>query len=357
MRTKKTRSSAAQRPRWGRVLVTGATGFLGGAVARSLHAQGHGVLAHGRDAAAAQRLSDDGIEVALASLEDPGSVAELFTRASSGRAIDAVVHCAAKSAPFGRLADFVKANVDGTRHILEASRRVSVERFVHISSPSIYCQGAALDAVREDAPLPARAINHYATTKRQAEELVQAAHVAGLAAVTLRPRAIYGPGDNALFPRLLTALDAGRLPVIGDGKNRIDLTFIDDAVHAVHCALVAEPHCFGGAFNVTSGEPVALWDLIADLCKRLNIEAPTRTISHTAARRIAAIAETAHRVFRRSGEPVLTRYSVDSLSLDATLDISAARRDLSYTPKVSVAQGVDRFLASLRGTSRSQPTP
>ena len=328
-----------------RVLVTGATGFLGGAVARKLHADGAHVIAHGRSTAAGDRLAEAGLSVALADLVDEAAARALVQEAAP----EAIVHCAAKSAPFGPRREFVAANVDGTRHLLDAALAAGVERFVHISSPSIYCAGLALDGVAEDAPLPSSPINHYAGTKLLGEGLVAARHAEGLPTITLRPRAIYGPGDNALFPRLLAALRGGQLPVIGTGTNRIDLTYIDDAVQGVTRALEAGPHCFGRAYNLTSGESAPLWDLIRDLCRRLDLAPPTRRVSRPVARTAAAMAEAWHRLARRPGEPRLTRYSVDSLSLDATLDISAARRDLGYAPLGSVAEGIERFVASLQG--------
>ena len=173
--------------------------------------------------------------------------------------------------------------------------------------------------------------------------------------VVLRPRAIFGPGDTALFPRLVRALEAGRLPVIGDGHARIDLTYVDNVCVAVEAALAqlrsARGPALGGTYNVTNGEPVRLWDLVRDLAARLDLAPPARRIPHRVARPLGAALEWTHALLRRPGEPVLTRYSVDSLGLDATLDISAARRDLGYAPEVTVAEGVERFLASIgRGT-------
>lgn len=326
-----------------RILVTGATGFLGQAAARVLHARGAIVLGAGRNREIIAQLEKGGMEMRQFELEDASQVRACFKEFAP----DSVVHCAAKSAPYGRRADFVRANVEGTRHLLDASRDGGVRRFVHISSPSIYCAGRALDRVAEDSRLPARAINRYAETKREAERLVQQASAAGLGCVILRPRAIYGPGDNALFPRLLAALGDRRLPIIGDGLNQIDLTYIDDAVESIQLALIADECCLGRAYNITSGESVRLWDLIATLADRLGLQRPHRRVSRRTAQLAAACLESMHRVLRRSGEPRLTRHSVDSLSLDATLDISAAQRDLHYVPRVSVNEGVERFLASL----------
>lgn len=331
-----------------RILVTGATGFLGGAVARAFERDGAEVLGTGRNEAALERLQVSGIQVEPVSFEDRQRTADCLNAFQP----DEVVHCAAKSAPYGPRPEFVSANVEGTQNLLEASRQAGVRRFVHVSSPSIYCAGAPLHNVDEQAPLPPRSINAYAETKRLAESLVRRAHGAGLPCVILRPRAIYGPGDNALFPRLLRALKDGKLPIIGDGTNRIDLTYIDDAVASTRLALSAAPRCLGRAYNITSGESVRLWDLIATLADRLGLEPPRRRISRRSARRAATALEAIHRVFRRAGEPRLTRHTVDSLSLDATLDISAARRELGYEPAVSVSEGVERFLASL-----THPTP
>ena len=326
-----------------RILVTGATGFLGQASALALQAQGAVVLGAGRSREAIARLEEGGLRMRSLALESAEQVRACFDEFRP----QAIVHCAAKSAPYGKRSDFVRANVEGTNHLLDESRRGGVQRFVHISSPSIYCAGKALDRTREDSPLPARAINTYAETKREAERLVQQASSAGLACVILRPRAIYGPGDNALFPRLLAALKDGKLPIIGDGQNQIDLTYIDDATASIQLALTADERCLGKAYNITSGESVRLWDLIATLADRLGLERPRRRVSRRTAQVAAACLEALHRTFRRSGEPRLTRHSVDSLSLDATLDISAARRDLQYAPRISVNEGVERFLASL----------
>ncbi|MEM8709340.1 MAG: NAD-dependent epimerase/dehydratase family protein [Planctomycetota bacterium] len=326
-----------------RVLVTGATGFLGGAVAKALHAAGAHIVAHGRSACAAADLERQGLEVWLSSLEDRASVAAFLAKTPP----ELVVHSAALSAPFGPREAFVRSNVDATATVLEASERAGVTRFVHVSTPAIYSSGRPLVSVREDATLPPRAINHYAATKRIAESLVQSANGRGLPTVILRPRAIYGPGDRALFPRLVRALEAGRLPIIGDGRNRIDLTYIDDAVHGVERALLAGEQALGGVYNLTGPEPAALWEVIERLCVELDLPRPGRRVSHRAARAAALAAETLHRLLRRKGEPALTRYSVDSLALDAGLDISAARRDLGYRPSVTVDEGVRRFLESL----------
>ncbi len=328
-----------------RIAITGATGFLGGAAARRFLRQGHQVLAHGRDPRALERLAKCGAATVGADLG--AASAEDFIDGCRRFGPEAVVHAAAKSAPFGRRKDFESSNVRGTENVLKAVREAGARRLVHISTPSLYCEGEPLEFVREDHPLPSPSINHYAATKRIGEELVRRAGDQ-VGAIILRPRALFGPGDTALFPRLLRALEDRRLPVIGNGKNHIDLTYIDNATQAIELALFAGEGATGRTFNITGGEPVQLWPLIARLCAELGLQAPTRTVKRGAARAAALMAESLHRTFRRAGEPRLTRYSVDSLSLDATLDISAARSVLGYDPEVTMEEGIQRFIAHER---------
>lgn len=342
------------------VLVTGATGFLGGTVARRLARHGEAVLATGRRPDALAALARDGLAARAARLEDPGDVAALFEAAarvaaegrapggpSHGSAVRRVVHCAALSAPWGPRAAFEAANVTATRNLVRAALAADVERFVHVSTPALYFDGSDRRDVREDAPLPPP-VNHYTRTKLAAEHVVDSGVAAGLRAVTLRPRALFGPGDTTIFPRLLRALERGRLPIIGDGANRVDLTYVENAALAVERALRASDGAVGRKYNVTNGEPIALWPLLERLARELGLRPPTRRIGRRAARAAARALELAHAAFALKREPVLTRYTVGLLSADTTLDITAARRDLGYEPEVSLEEGVARFLAARR---------
>jgi nucleoside-diphosphate-sugar epimerase len=333
------------------VLVTGATGFLGGAVARRLVRRGEPVLATGRRADVGAALAAEGIPFRAARLEATADVAALFARRPGAPPLRAVVHCAALSSPWGRRAAFEAANVTATRNVAEAALASRVERFVHVSTPALYFDGTDRRDVREDASLPPPQ-SHYARTKLAAERVIDDAVARGLAAVTLRPRALFGPGDTTIFPRLLRALERGRLPIIGDGANRVDLTFIDNAAHAVALALDAEPHVVGRKYNVTNGEPVLLWPLLARLARELGLAPPTRRVSRRAARVVARALELVHTGLGLRREPLLTRYTVGLLAADTTLDIGAARRDLGYEPLIPVEEGVRRFLAAQCAESR-----
>jgi 2-alkyl-3-oxoalkanoate reductase len=324
-----------------RILVTGATGFLGGAVARRLTEQGHQVLATGRDVTRGAQLSAAGVPFRPANLEIRHQAQSLMVDC------ECVVHCAALSSPWGKDSTFMRANVVATCHVIDAALAVGVRRLVHISTPSIYMGAGSRFNVHEDDVLPPF-INAYARTKWLAERHVVAARARGLQTIVLRPRALFGPGDTTIFPRLLRALRAGRLPVIGEGENVVDLTYIDNAVDAVVLSCVAGQAAVHSVCNVSNGEPVKLWAVVEQLSRALGIASPVRRMSRRVAMALATAAEGWAHLTHAKREPMLTRYGVSVLSDSLTLDIQRARTFLGYTPRVSIEEGLARFVASLR---------
>jgi nucleoside-diphosphate-sugar epimerase len=318
-------------------LVTGATGFLGGATSRTLRAQGHEVIATGRDRERGARLSAQQLRFEPADLCDAAATQRLC------QGVDAVVHCAALSSPWGAREAFQRANVEATHTLLAASQAAGVRRFVQVSTPSIYMGGGDRELVREDDPLPPP-VNHYAATKLAAEALVQRAHAQGLSSVILRPRAIFGPGDTSIFPRVLRALETRRLPIIGTGQNRVDLTYVDNVVAAIGRALVVGEQATGRAFNISNGEPVLLWEVLERLCGELSLPRPRARVPRRLATLMAGALEGYHRALKPDQEPTLTRFSVQVMSCTMTLDIGRARALLGYAPEVTVDTGLTRFV-------------
>jgi 2-alkyl-3-oxoalkanoate reductase len=330
-----------------RVLVTGATGFLGGAVARSLTERGHQVLGTGRDPAAGARLVADGVEFRAAELGDRAAVFALCSDC------EVVIHSGALAAPWGPWPAFQVANVDGTRNVLDGARAAGAARAVHVSSPSVYGGRGDLRDVREDHPLSDAPLNHYIRSKIEAEHIARAAHGDGLPTVILRPRGLFGPGDTTLLPRVIDRLTSGALPIIGDGENVVDLTYIDNAAAAVVAAAQADLQAVAGrTYNVTNAEPVKLWDFMGRLCELLDLEPPARRVSARVAYGLATALEAAHRAFAPRREPRLTRYTAKTLSRTVTLNIDAARRDLGYAPTVGMHEGLGRFAQWWRAQPR-----
>jgi 2-alkyl-3-oxoalkanoate reductase len=321
------------------VLVTGATGFLGGALARRLHANGFAVTAFGRNTAAGSCLQAQGIRFIQGDLRDAAAV----DNACSGQ--QAVFHCGAKVDAWGAYADFYTVNVQGATHIVESCWRHQISRLIHVSTPSIYCNYQSRLDITEDAPLPVRPVNAYAATKLLAEGVVDRAQKQGLFTLTLRPRAIFGPGDTQIFPRMIQRLQQRRLPVVGDGTTLTDLSYIDNVVDALLLCLDAPATVQGRKYNISNGEPVQLWEKLYALCQQLHCPLPRWRLSYGFAFAMAAILETAYSALRHNQEPPLTRYTVSLLARSMTLNIEAARRDLGYQPKVSVDEGLDRYVA------------
>ncbi len=326
-------------------MVTGATGFLGGALVRRLHGidPARPLVAIGRDRGRGDALQREGIAFSALELTDARGTEAALAGA------EVVVHAAALSSPWGPRAAFQAANVVASEHVAQACARAGVGRLVHISTPGIYHDGWPHHGIREDDPLPARAVNHYAATKREAEQRVLAiCGEGGIPVIVLRPRAIFGQGDTALLPRIANALRRGRLPRVGDGNCLIDMSYIDNVVDAVLLAMAAPPALSGRAYNISNGEPVRIWEVIDRLAGALAVPRPHARISRANALRVATLLEAGHRLFAPRREPALLRYGVDLLSVDMTLDISRARTELGYIPRIGMADALARTFAGLQ---------
>ena len=318
------------------MLVTGGTGFLGKRLAMALLERGHRVRILGRNMAPVQALLAQGARPVVADLRDRDAV----IAACAG--VDVVFHVGALSAPWGRRADFFETNVGGTESVLAGCRVHDVKRMIYVSSPSVVFDGRDQRLLTEDAPYPRRFASIYSLTKKIGEDRVRAAQE--LETVILRPKAIFGPGDSSLLPRLIAAARQGRLPQIGDGRNLVDLTYVDNVVHALLLACEAQA-AVHHTYTITNDEHVPLWEVIRLVLKRLGLSTNLRRVPIPAALVAASLMEL--RAALTGREPLLTRYSAAILARTQTYDISAARRDLGYTPQVSIADGIERTLEAL----------
>lgn len=312
--------------------MTGATGFLGGHVVRGLAARGDKPIGVGRRADHAPRDAPF-IVCDLGALDAAERLAE-----ASGP-IDAVVHAAALSSPWGRWSEFRRANVEGTRAALEAARRHGARRFVFISSPSVCFRFADQIEVREADALP-EPVNAYARSKQLAEALVLAA--SDLEPVVLRPRGLYGQGDMALLPRLIRAARKGRLPLLRGGHARTDITHIDDVTTAVLAALDAPAPTSGGVFNVSGGEALKVTDIAEAAAARAGTRVHWRRLPVGLALAGAGAMEVLCSVTPGRPEPPITRYGVGVFAFTQTLNLTAARLGLGWAPRVSWAEGLER---------------
>jgi 2-alkyl-3-oxoalkanoate reductase len=322
-----------------KVLVTGGTGFLGRNVVRRLLTDGDEVRVLARNPGAATDLAKEGAEIVSGDLRQGRTVI------SACDGVDAVIHTAALSAPWGRKREFLVNNVVGTRHVLTGCKTHQVRRLIYISSPSVVFTGQDQVDLADDAPYPTRFVSMYSATKAIAEKMVSRAVTEdGLSAINLRPKAIFGPGDTSLLPRLIAAARVGRLPQIGDGTNRVDLTYVENVAHAIALALRSEK-AVGGTYTITNGESVLLWEVIRRVLEHVGLSTKLKAFPVPVALAAATLMEA--RASITGKEPLLTRYTVQILARTQTYDISAARRDLGYEPIVPLEEGIRRTLEAL----------
>ncbi len=321
-------------------LVTGGGGFLGAAIVRRLVARGDRVRSLSRGSY--PELDAIGVEQFRGDLADAGAVDAAVL------GCDLVFHVAAKAGVWGRYADYHRANVVGTQNVLDACRKHGVRRLVYTSSPSVVFDGRDMEGVDESTPYPTHYEAVYPRTKAEAERRVLAANGPDLATVALRPHLIWGPGDNHLVPRILERGRAGRLRRIGLANKLVDSTYIDNAADAHLLAadrLSPGSPVAGRAYFITNGEPTPLWDLVNRILAAGGVGPVTRTVPEWLAYTAGGLLEAAYMMLGRRDEPPMTRFVARELTTAHWFNIGAARRDLGYEPKTSIAEGLRRLAA------------
>jgi len=324
-------------------LVTGGTGFLGRRLVERLLAAGRPVTVLARNPA--PDLEARGVRVIRA------SISNLVEVRNATVGIETVFHVASKVGVWGRYEDFFLANVIGTRCVIGACRANFVKRLVYTSTPSVVYNGQSLANADESLPLTTSCPSPYPLTKALAEHEVLATNSPALRTVALRPHLIWGVGDPHLVPRVLARARAGRLRIVGDGQNKVDMVHVENAVDAhlaAESALTsATSPAAGRAYFITNGEPVVLWDWINQLLTALGEPPVTRRLSLSTATAIGAVCETLWRVLPVQSEPPMTRFIAAELAKDHWFNLAAARRDLGYTPRITMAAGTAELIASL----------
>lgn len=316
------------------VLVTGASGFLGRAVAAHLVAAGHDVRTLQRRPSGVDRGTD-----ILGSIMDPLVIA----RAVDGA--EGVVHLAAKVSLTGRADEFRAVNVDGTRLLLDAAERAGVSRFVQVSSPSVAHAGSALAGVGAEPADPLRARGDYARTKAGGELLALARDSSSMHVVAVRPHLVWGPGDTQLVARIVERARRGRLPLLDGGTALIDSTYVDNAATGISAALARAPEAHGRAFVLTNGEPRPVGDLLAGICLAAGVPPPRWSIPAWLGRTAGSVIERIWAFTRRPDEPPMTRFLAEQLSTAHWFDQRDTRRALAWAPSVSIDEGLRRLAA------------
>ncbi len=319
-----------------KILVTGASGFIGGRFARFALEQGLSVRVNGRRAEGVEHLVKRGAEFVQGDLADP----ELVQRLCAG--VEAVVHCAGAVGVWGRYQSFYQANVTVTENVVEACLKQKVRRLIHLSSPSIYFDGRAHVDIKEEQ-VPTRFSDHYGATKYLAEQKVFGAQEFGLEVLALRPRFVTGAGDTSIFPRLIEMQRKGRLAIIGNGLNKVDFTSMQNLNDALFSALLAAEPALGKAYNISNGAPLPLWDVVNYVLRQMQLPPVTRHMPYGLAYAAAMLNEGVCKLLPGRPEPGLFRLGVAVMAKEFSLNIDRAREYLDYDPRVSVWTALDEF--------------
>jgi nucleoside-diphosphate-sugar epimerase len=326
-------------------LVTGGGGFLGGYIVEALLARGDTVRSFGRGDY--PQLSAQGVEVLRGDICDARAVAEAC------RTVDCVWHAAAMPGIGVRRRIYDEINRLGTENVLAGCRTAGVPRLVYTSSPSVVFAGQDQRGIDESTPYDFRWMESnrawYSLTKAKAERAVLAANCDSLRTCALRPHLIWGPGDTHLLPRLVARARSGRLRRVGDGTNLIDVTYVENAADAHLLAADALERAgpsaapAGKAYFISQGQPINCWQWIDSILSLVDLPPVDMSISPKTAWRLGTACEAAYRLLRLKGEPPMTRFLAAQLATSHWFDISAARRDLGYQPRVPTAAGLRRL--------------
>ena len=308
-----------------KVLVTGSSGFVGGQTLLAMRKLGIDAMGLGRRGEPREGYFVHDLRQPL-----PRGVLPKF---------DAVIHAAARSSPWGTQAEFYADNVQATENVLSFCRENGLPKVVFLSSSSVHYEPRDQFNVSEETPLPAVAVNRYAATKRQAEERVRRYEGEW---VILRPRAVYGPHDTVLFPRILRAAQAGRLPLLVRSPPVVgDLIYIENLVdYIVRAATDSEAR---GTYLVTNGASVPVLEFLLSVFAKLGIAEPKRRVSAKTAMLLAGAIETTYALLRLRREPPITRFGVHVFAYSKTFEVRRAIADMG-PPAVTNEEGVDRFV-------------
>lgn len=327
-----------------KTLVTGGGGFLGRYIVEQLLARGDEVTVLARDDYPTLR------QAGAKTIQ--GDISQAATVLQACQGLDVVFHVAARPGIWGSWESFYQPNMLGTQNIIAACQEQGVPKLVFTSSPSVVFDNISHEGADESLEYPLFYENTYSHTKALAEQVVRKANgKEGLNTVALRPHLIFGPRDTQLLPRLVARAQAGRLMQIGNGLNKVDLTYVEDAARAhllAADALTPDSPVAGSVYFISQDEPVVLWAWIKTLLRDLDLPPIRRKIPKAVARAVGGVMEFAYLTMRWSGEPSMTRFLASSLAVSHYYDISKAKRELGYQPQVNMTEALERTVADLR---------
>ncbi|MDZ4869622.1 MAG: NAD-dependent epimerase/dehydratase family protein [Alphaproteobacteria bacterium] len=321
-----------------KIFITGASGFVGGAFVKT-YAKTHDITAMSRS-----DKSDAAIR-ALGATPVRAALGEVKTEQLKG--FDAVVHCAAYVEEWGPWEDYWRVNVDGTKELLIAAKGADVKRFVHIGTEAALFHGQHMRNVDEHYPLSLNSPYPYARTKAHAEKAVREANDSstGFTTIVVRPRFVWGPGDQTILPAIKAMVEKGQFAWIDGGRNKTSTTYIGNLTHAMNLALTKGQG--GNAYFVLDGPPVVFREFMTRMLNAAGVIPGDRAVPGWIVRTIAYLGETAYRALNIKSKPPLTRFTANIMSRDCILIDDKAKREMGYAPAFTIDQGLEALRQSL----------
>lgn len=319
-----------------RVLVTGATGFLGGYVVRLLEDKGYEVIAFGRNHEKGRLLTSDTVTFIQGDLRCLADVMK------ASKDCDYVIHSGALSTVWGRWKEFYDINVVGTKNVLKACEHHHIKRLVFVSSPSIYSSPCHKEGIKEEDYDPENDLNHYIKSKILAEEEIHNYHDDSFEKVIIRPRGLFGVGDTSVIPRLLDANEKVGIPLFNKGNNLVDITYVENVAHSLLLAITTSD-IDGEVFNITNGEPMKFIDILDMFLSKISRKPKYLKLYFKPIYALVWAIESVYCLFKITKEPLFTRYTLTTLGFSQTLDIQKARTRLGYSPLYSIEEGIDIY--------------
>ncbi len=325
-----------------KVLITGATGFIGSHIVKSLIAKGHKVRALVRKSSDTSGIKGPGVDLALGDITDPESLAAAVL------GMDAVIHLAAMVSDFGPYKDFIALNIDGVKNILNAAKDEGVSKFVHFSTNDVL--GIHKGGVLVDDTFPYKKTGYpYPDTKIEGEKIAFEYHKKyGLPVSVIRPSWVYGPGDKTFIPEVVDAMRTGMMIYFGDKRNTISLNYIDNLTDAV-LLLLERPEAVGEAFISNDDHPVTWEWLVKKLADGLDLKLPKITLPFNLAMGLARIVEFIFKLLKIKSRPPLTTYAIDICGSNMVYSARKMKEVLGYKPRVLPEEGMKRTIEWLLG--------
>lgn len=317
-----------------RVLVTGATGFLGKYLVEELINNGYEVVAQGRKENILNNLKEQyKVNILKCSLNEIKNI---------DMNIDCVIHAAALSTVWGKWQDFYDSNVLGTENVIKFCLKNNVRRLIYVSSPSIYSAKFDRFNIKEEDFDKNNKLNFYIKSKILAEDLINKIDNQKLETVIIRPRGLFGIGDTSIVPRLINANSKIGIPLFNDGKNVVDITCVENVAYSLRLAMEKE-EANGNIYNITNGDPTEFKNILDKLFTELGERANYRKMNINLMYFVASVIELFYKLFRIYKEPMITKYTIETLGYSQSLNIEKAKKDLDYNPKITLEEGIKKY--------------